>query len=65
MKKIVRLTIDPGCISCGRCQEVAPAVFTVINQAQVNLSVDTVVHEREIKEAARQCPVQVIKVYEE
>jgi len=65
VKKIVRIMIDPGCISCGRCQDVAPAVFEVTDRARVNVGVDLVAHEQEIKEAARQCPVQVIKVQED
>ncbi|WP_416183061.1 ferredoxin [Methylicorpusculum sp.] len=64
VKKIIRITIDPGCISCGRCQDLAPAVFEITDRARVHAEVDFVAHEQEIKEAARQCPVQVIKVQE-
>lgn len=65
MKKKIRIIIEPGCISCGRCQDLAPAVFDIADRARVNADADIQAHEAAIKEAARQCPVQVIKVQEE
>lgn len=65
-KEIIQVTIDPGCISCGRCQELAPAVFEVTDCAQVKecacQAAVLAAHAQEIDQAAAQCPVQVIKV---
>lgn len=61
MKKV---TIDPGCITCGTCEFIAPEVFEVTDICHVNKSADFNVHKEAIKCAARSCPVQVIKTEE-
>ncbi len=64
-KETIQVIIDPGCISCGRCQEVAPAIFQVTDCAHVCTCAQKMVfveHVQEIMQAAAQCPVQVIKV---
>jgi ferredoxin len=65
-KPTIHVAIEPGCISCGRCQEVVPAVFEVTDCAHVKACAQKTgamcAYEAEITQAAAQCPVQVIKV---
>lgn len=61
MKKV---TIEPGCITCGSCEFITPQVFEVTDRSRVKKNVDLSQHTEKIKEAARKCPVQVI-TYEE
>ncbi len=61
MKKVY---IEPGCITCGACEFVAPEVFQVTDVSHVNPQAELKKNEEVIKEAARMCPVNVIK-YEE
>jgi len=56
--------IEPGCISCGSCQFIAPEVFEVISTSQVKHPVDFQKFEECIRNAAAKCPVQVIKIEE-
>jgi ferredoxin len=70
MKKIItQVSIDPGCISCGRCQEIAPAIFQVTECAHVcPRALQHAVlqeHATAIVQAAGDCPVQVIRVHEQ
>lgn len=58
MKKV---WINPGCITCGRCEFIAPEIFEVLDVAYVKRDVDPEGYEQAIKEAAKTCPVQVIK----
>lgn len=58
------VTIEPGCISCGSCEFIAPEVFQVIATSQVKAGVDVQNFESRIREAAAKCPVQVIKIEE-
>jgi ferredoxin len=61
MKKVI---IEPGCISCGSCEYICPAVFKVTDKS--NVIPDACLEDLAplIKVAAQKCPVQVIK-YEE
>jgi ferredoxin len=59
MKKV---KIEPGCISCGSCEFIAPEVFEVIGTSQVKEGVDYEKFQERIKEAAVKCPVQVIRI---
>jgi ferredoxin len=59
MKKV---TIEPGCITCGTCEFIAPQVFEVTDICRVQSSTDLTPHKNAIICAARACPVQVIKV---
>lgn len=61
MKKV---NIQPGCISCGSCQFICPAVFEVTDRSRILSHADIVQQADKIKEAALKCPVKVI-VYEE
>ncbi len=56
--------IEPGCISCRTCENIAPEVFKVITTSQVKLQANLQQNNELIKLAASSCPVNVIK-YEE
>lgn len=60
-----RSTIKPGCIACGPCEFIAPEVFKVTDTSRVIKGANLTQHEQLIKEAAKACPVQVIKLKEE
>lgn len=56
-----KLSITPGCITCGRCEFIAPELFEVLDIAHVKQEVDWSKYEKLIQEAVKNCPVQVIK----
>ncbi len=56
--------VEPGCISCGSCEYLAPEVFKVIVTSQVQQGADFNKFEDSIRNAAAKCPVQVIKIEE-
>lgn len=62
---IKKVVIEPGCITCGLCEVIAPEVFTVTDISHVKEGISYAPHENEIKEAAALCPVQVIAYQEE
>lgn len=57
-----RVTIQPGCISCGTCELVAPEVFTVEVTAKVRPGCNCERFAEKIKQAASMCPVGVIVI---
>ena len=61
MKKV---KIEPGCITCGACEFIAPEVFEVSDIAHVKNKNNFQTFEKEIKEAVEACPVNVIKIEE-
>jgi len=61
MKKV---TIEPGCITCGLCEFIAPEIFEVTDLSRVKANANIAGCKDAIKEAAQGCPVQVIE-YEE
>lgn len=61
MKKV---WIEPGCISCGSCEFICPEVFKVEKSSQIKEGADFEKFKEKIKEAAKACPVQVIKFKE-
>lgn len=61
MKKV---TIQPGCISCGSCEFICPQVFKVKQTSEVIIHRQYDEHAELIRKAAQKCPVQVIE-YEE
>jgi ferredoxin len=61
---IKKVTIQPGCISCGSCQFLAPEVFEVTDMSHVKEGVALEHHQASIRNAAAKCPVQVIHVEE-
>ncbi len=62
-KKIIP-SIDPGCIACGSCQFIAPEVFEVTDKSRVKKEIPYDDYTHTIEEAARKCPVQVIRLKE-
>ena len=56
--------IEPGCISCGSCEFIAPQVFEVTDTSHVREGVDIQQYKACIRNAAAKCPVQVIKIEE-
>jgi ferredoxin len=56
-----KLTIEPGCITCGACEFIAPEVFQVTDRSYVKDRVEIEKHTSDIERAVRACPVQVIK----
>ena len=64
LKKIVRPSIEPGCIACGSCQFIAPEIFEVTDRSRVKPSGDLEANTERIQKAANACPVQVIKLTE-
>ena len=62
MKKV---TIEPGCTTCGLCEFIEPNVFEVTDISHVKKDADLKCYKEGIKEAARVCPVNVITYEEE
>ena len=58
---ISRVWIEDGCISCGVAEGICPEVFKVVDTNTVIEGADLSHFEDKIKEAAEQCPVEVIK----
>lgn len=58
---IKKVWIEEGCIACGACEGTCPEVFYVTDHSNVHENVDFNLYESEIKEAAENCPVEVIK----
>jgi ferredoxin len=61
MKKV---TILPGCISCGTCQVICPEVFEVTDISHIKKNADFKKCEKEIRQAAEMCPVSAIDIEE-
>ncbi len=61
---IKKVTIEEGCISCGVCEATCPEVFEMPELAEVKPGVNLNEYEEEIKEAAENCPVEVIIIEE-
>lgn len=63
MSKKVRIV--PGCISCGTCEAICPAVFKVEGTARVHDHNAVKDNQDAVDEAAEMCPVSVIEVTDE
>ncbi len=61
MKKVI---INPGCITCGACEFIAPEVFEVTDISHVKKDAPLEQCKDEIRQAAQSCPVQVIEYKE-
>jgi len=63
---IQKVWIEAGCISCMRCQDIAPDVFLVADDADCVVRPGAAQHFSElaedIEQAAEDCPVEVIQV---
>lgn len=60
MKKV---WIEPGCITCGACEFIAPEVFEVTDLSHIKPEADIKKNSDLIEAAAQSCPVQVIKFH--
>ncbi len=58
---INKVWIEDGCTACGLCTEICPEVFEMQDLATVKAGVNYNDHEPQLKEAAENCPVEVIK----
>ena len=60
---ISRVWIEDGCISCGLAEDICPQVFKLSNNTSNTVieGADLSSFEVKIKEAAEDCPVDVIK----
>lgn len=61
---ITKVWIEEGCTACGMCEDTCPEVFKVKDEATIIEGVDYAKYEKKIKEAADNCPVDVIKFSE-
>jgi ferredoxin len=63
---IRKVWIETGCISCQLCQDIAPEVFLVENGQDCVVRPEAARHfaakAEDIEQAARDCPVEVIKI---
>lgn len=59
MKKV---TVEPGCITCGLCEFIAPNVFEITDTSRVKPDAPLAQQKAQVEEAAMLCPVQVIKI---
>jgi ferredoxin len=63
---IKKVWIEAGCISCKLCQDIAPQVFLVADDKDCVVIADASKHfvplREDIEQAARDCPVEVIKI---
>ena len=59
---ISRVWIEDGCISCGLAEAICPEVFKLVDNSPNTVieGADLLSFEPKIKEAAEQCPVDVI-----
>ena len=63
---LTRVWVDDGCILCGLCPELAPEVFVMEDDhcwAKDDADLDS--NEEEIRQAAIDCPVGVIRFQED
>ncbi|MDR3705718.1 MAG: ferredoxin [Paludibacteraceae bacterium] len=61
---IKKVWIEDGCTGCGMCEDSCPAVFLMKDTATVIEGVNYADYEDKIKEAADNCPAEVIKYSE-
>lgn len=59
-----KLWIEPGCITCGMCEFIAPQVFEVTDVSHIKQNFNLQENIDLIEKSVRECPVYVIK-YEE
>jgi len=55
-----KIEIEPGCITCGMCEFIAPDIFEVTDIARVKEQIRY--DETLVQKAVKECPVSVIKV---
>ncbi len=57
---VKKVSIEPGCTTCGLCEFLAPDIFEVTDISHVKKNACFASNSDAIKEAAERCPVQVI-----
>lgn len=61
-----RVWVEDGCILCNLCVEISPEVFVLEDEhCYVRPDVDLDPREEEIRQAALDCPVGVIRIEED
>ena len=63
--KITKVWVEEGCTSCGLCEGVAPDVFEIDEVSEVIAGISPSLYDADIREAAEDCPIEVIKFTEE
>jgi len=63
--KITKVWVEEGCTSCGLCEATAPDVFEIDEVSEVIKGIDPSLYDADIREAAEDCPVEVILFTEE
>jgi len=58
---IKKVWIEEGCTACGLCVETCPEVFKMEDSATVIEGVNYSDYEKNVIEAAENCPVEIIK----
>ena len=61
-KNLKKIIISPGCISCGTCVAVCPAVFQANGISKIKENINLQEHCNCIKEAVEVCPVGAIEL---
>ena len=61
---IKKVWIEDGCTSCNLCEDMTPEVFELDDTSTVLKDADFVANDEGIREAAENCPVEVIKFEE-
>ena len=62
---VKKAIIQPGCITCGACEFSAPEIFEVTDVSRVKPNVDWSSQQGALKQAIKECPVNVITYQEE
>ena len=58
---IKKVWMNEGCIACGLCEGLCPEVFRMEDVAIVIEGVSYADYDEKVKDAADNCPVEVIK----
>ena len=57
----MKVTVSDDCISCGACESICDAVFSIADKAVVN-EAEVAANEAGVREAADSCPVSAFVV---
>lgn len=60
-----KLWIEPGCITCGMCEFIAPKVFEVTDVSHIKPDANVQDNADLIEQSVLECPVSVIKFDDE
>ena len=62
---ITKVWVEEGCTACNLCEDTCPEVFEIDEYSEVKPDAVFAGNEDSIKEAAENCPVEVIQFTEE